>query len=127
MVAPEKVTWTAIGWTDEADTVLAELVECERDRILAGVADGSLSLYEITGARYAGFILFEFLKTQWGVVCKVIAFAGRNTAEGLKDLALMAKNAGAKYLTCSTTQAGVVRLYKKQGWEVEEFFLRLEL
>ena len=121
--------WTRLfEWTQEAETQLGPIIQTERADVFRGLQEGAIKLYKATGPDYWGLALIQFYEEAPGVlVCCCIAFAGHNTEAGVKVLAESAREAGAKALVCFTQKEGVARLYNRQGWEIEEFRLRLNL
>lgn len=121
-------TWTRREWCDEAAAALDELIRTDRELVLERIGLGAALLFEITGPDYGGWIILRFFDDADGaVVCDCVAFSGWNTAAGLSDLMRVAKKAGAQKLICTTEQAGVVRLYQRQGWRVSEYTLEHDL
>lgn len=121
-------TWTRRReWSDAAEAALGELIAADRAGILADVAAGLTFLFEVDGPDYGGWFLFRFYEEAGQTVCFCPAFNGRNTAAGLWHLRDLVRGAGAAELICWTEQEAVARLYRRQGWRIAQYELRLTL
>lgn len=119
--------WTRTRWGEEAEAALGPLIVGDRENVLSKIASGTAQLFSVDGPDYGGWFLIQFLGELPELECNCMAFNGRNTAAGLGELAKLVKQAGAVSLTCSTEQEAVARLYRRQGWQVTDYFLRFQL
>lgn len=119
--------WRRAQWCDAADAAIGDLIQADKAAIVADIGAGLSQLFEVDGPEYGGWFLIRCYDDAGETVCFAIAFAGRNTEAGLPDLAELLRRAGVAELICSTEQEAVARLYRRQGWRITEYELRLRL
>lgn len=119
--------WRRAQWCDAAEAAIGDLIKADKPAIVADVEAGRSLLFDVDGPDYGGWFLIRCFEDAGETVCFAIAFAGRNTEAGLPDLAALLRRAGVAELICTTEQEAVARLYRRQGWRITEYELRLRL
>jgi len=111
------------------DAALGEFFAGERERVVSEFESGQAQAFAASGPGYGGLILLRFERrlVDGALQCHVITARGEGTLIAMADLSRIARQAGAVAITSDASDASVIRMYARAGWEVESCRLRLEL
>lgn len=121
-----RAVWRREAWSGAAEKWLGALIQGRRSAVLSDLLDGRAQLYRTEAKEYSGFVLFRFEDGDHGrgLVCYVLAAAGRGMAAALVDFRRLCAAAGVSVIRFECESGVHARFYESMGaveaWRVYE-------
>jgi len=123
-----RAVWERRAWDAEAAAALGDLIDGDREAVLADLAAGRAELWRVRGPGYAGWLITRVEAMRDGTLELVlVAGRGRGMAAAMPHLVEAARATGCRRIRAHSHRPGYGRFVAAMGFRLLEQVFVLDL